>query len=586
MSKRPQRPDVEPGDEVYVRHPQHGPMAVKVVAHGKDGMTARCDRGKSHQLHWDAYLGHKTRMTQRMRIIDQGADGALLEDDKGCRRFVTGALPDTTDAPVPTVPGRDDPLLGGLDRLQKSMTNEATMIPDTRILFLKAAPIAQRAGLALKDVTDKAGHQTKRWTRTVQEEPANDKGPTPMKHGDVVPFRHGDVQGEGKIVASGTDGVTLQDHTGREHQVRHEHLLSPSAGDAGDATPDKQDKAADNNVEAKPSAGGGGDGGGDGTIPPDKFTAADYFTKTNDPNATVDDILKGFPADTAEKIADVQKRIAALPETIKQHKVNGRWTEERRALHGKIFEHFLNQAAVEAATPGDGQSPTFTVLGGRGGSGKSWFKGKVYDPKKVIVLDADEIKGMLPEYQGWNAFQVHEESGELFDEITLAAMDLGLNIVHDATMKTKEKAVKNVKGFQAAGYRVEAHYMHLPRQEAAKRAIERFLGPTGRFVPPEVVLGNTGNEASFDAVKSLVDVWSFRDNNVDKGQPPKLISEMGNDQADAGADGEDGLDGQPPAGQPDVDRAPGLAEKDGRGEGLQKALPAGGRIIFFLRKGR
>lgn len=48
-------------------------------------------------------------------------------------------------------------------------------------------------------------------------------------------------------------------------------------------------------------------------------------------------------------------------------------------------------------------------------------------------------------------------------------------------------------------------------------------------MPPEVVLSNTGNEASFDAVKGLVDAWSFRDNNVAKGQPPKLISEGAND---------------------------------------------------------
>jgi hypothetical protein len=67
--------------------------------------------------------------------------------------------------------------------------------------------------------------------------------------------------------------------------------------------------------------------------------------------------------------------------------------------------------------------------------------------------------------------------------------------------------------------------MHLPRQEAARRAVDRFLGPTGRYVPPGVVLKNTENEESFEKIKPLVDAWSFRDNNVPEGTPPTLISE-------------------------------------------------------------
>lgn len=584
MSKRAQRPDVEPGDEVYVRHPQHGPMAVKVIAHGKDGMTGRCDRGRSHRLPWDSYLGHKARMTQRMRIVDQGADGALLEDDKGRRRFVTGALPDPAVVPAPAAePKRDDPLLGGLDRLHKSMINEATMNPDTRILFLKAGPIAQRAGLALKDVTDKAGHQTKRWTRSGPAEPANDKSPAPMKHGDVVPFRHGDVQGEGKIVASGADGVTLQDHTGREHQVRHEHLVHPTAGDASNSNDGDKGAAGSEQGDAKPAA-GGGDGGGQ--VPPDQFKAADFYAKHNDANASVDSVLKGFPPDTAGKIADTLKRLDGVEETYKAHMKDGEYTPERQALHDKIIRHILSPEKIEAAMPPEGEAPTFTILGGRGGSGKSWFNGKVFDPNKAIVLDADEIKHMLPEYDGWNAFQVHEESGHLFDRLTDMAEGMGLNLVHDATMKTAKKAVALVQRFKDSGYRVEAHYMHLPRQEAAKRAVGRFLGPTGRFVPPEVVLSNTGNEAAFDAVKDLCDAWSFRDNNVAKGEEPKLISENG-DEADQRRAGEDGQHGLPARNGGQSGKDSGLHPgADGQAEGLNKALQVladGKARVMFIR---
>ena len=86
-----------------------------------------------------------------------------------------------------------------------------------------------------------------------------------------------------------------------------------------------------------------------------------------------------------------------------------------------------------------------------------------------------------------------------------------------------------------AGYRTEAHYMHLPRQEAAKRAVQRFIdgGQHGRYVPIEAVLANVGSEAAFDQVKGMVDAWSFSDNNVAMGEKPIPISSSGDSEAKA-----------------------------------------------------
>jgi hypothetical protein len=47
----------------------------------------------------------------------------------------------------------------------------------------------------------------------------------------------------------------------------------------------------------------------------------------------------------------------------------------------------------------------------------------------------------------------------------------------------------------------------------------------GRYVPVKVVLGMTTNEETFDLVKNQVDSWSFRDNNVKRGEQPVRISE-------------------------------------------------------------
>lgn len=376
------------------------------------------------------------------------------------------------------------------------------------ILFFKSN-IANRPGLVQRSITHKDGRTVKHWVRTGEEDTF---GSHNTYHGDRVHY----PGGAGEVVARGSSGVTVKhEASGSEHRVgwNDVHSIEQGGGGAVAPRPSSQQMSRENE-----------------TTSPESFKASDYFAQHNDVNVTPEEILKHFPPDTKSKMEHVEKKVSAAGQTIDRYRnQDGSYAGFRgKKVHQAIINHFLSPEKIAAATPKEGGRPVFMILGGRGGSGKSWFKGKVYDPQTAIVLDADEIKGMLPEYAGWNAAQVHEESGDLFDRITMEAARLGLNIVHDATMKTAKKAVDLVKQFKDKGYSVEAHYMHLPRQEAAKRAVGRFLhgGVTGRYVPPAVVLGNTGNEASFDQVKPLCDAWSFRDNNVEKGQEPKLISEM------------------------------------------------------------
>lgn len=96
-------PDVEPGDHVYVRHPERGPMAVRVLATGKHGLTATCPMGDLYRVHWERVLGVKARMNRKFKLVDNGAEGCILEDDQGQRRYVAhaedeGEEDDTPDA--------------------------------------------------------------------------------------------------------------------------------------------------------------------------------------------------------------------------------------------------------------------------------------------------------------------------------------------------------------------------------------------------------------------------------------------------------------------------------------------------------
>lgn len=335
----------------------------------------------------------------------------------------------------------------------------------------------------------------------------------------------------GTVIDDGCDdGVVVKDAAGDKFPVPWKNITGFRGADGA------------KRPEAGASGGGKRPGGADTDeqqedgkdfIEPEKFNADEWKKQWDDPDATPESIIGSFGdnADEIRKAIEVtQRRLNRLEQTIALHRITGEgsdaiYDDERKKIHQKIFSEILSPERIASAKPEEGKRPTFTMLGGRGGSGKSWFKGKVYDPEKAIVLDADEIKAMLPEYEGFNASQVHEESSDILEKILSFTLSKGLNVVLDATMKTEGSALKKVERFKKSGYRIEAHYMHLPRQEAAKRAISRFMGKTKRYVPVKVVLENIGNEATFEAIKKHADAWSFRDNNVAKGEEPKLISE-------------------------------------------------------------
>lgn len=268
-----------------------------------------------------------------------------------------------------------------------------------------------------------------------------------------------------------------------------------------------------------------------------KGALADYARSKDDPEVTAAKIYSKLdPADVEEMKAKVAEA-TSLPGTDSTYMKDGEYTAERKKMHNEIIKSILSPEAIKAAKPPAGTKPTFVVLGGRGGSGKSAFthghggeKPAVdeFDSRKFLVMDADEIKGKLkPPYEGWNANQVHEESSYLFEKIVDTAKKMGLNIVSDATLKS-DKMGPQLEDMQKNGYDIEGHYMFLPRQKAAERACGRYLskGPDkrGRLVPPEVILGNTKNEENFDKLKGYFKKWSAYDNDQPKGTPPKLIN--------------------------------------------------------------
>ena len=139
----------------------------------------------------------------------------------------------------------------------------------------------------------------------------------------------------------------------------------------------------------------------------------------------------------------------------------GEYNRQRAEKHKEIInELFKNR---ETAKPQNGKAPTFMILGGRGGSGKGNFgregnAAQVYNKKDYIVLDADAIKEKLtPPYNGFNAFEVHQESSDILTQALAKARKEGLNVVWDGTMKTLSSVEKRLQPFIDSKYNIEMY---------------------------------------------------------------------------------------------------------------------------------
>jgi predicted ABC-type ATPase len=255
------------------------------------------------------------------------------------------------------------------------------------------------------------------------------------------------------------------------------------------------------------------------------------------PNVTEDQLVEKSGA--AQEIRTVEAKIAAGHATdrlvgeggFKTKEGPGNWTKQREAEHYRIERDILSPKAILDARPAPGEQPTLYLLGGRGGSGKSWLtenpKGPLYG-NKALVLNNDHVKEKLPGWKGWDAALKHGESSEVGKSLEKSAREMGLNVIIDGTLADAASTEKRINDFKAAGYRIEGYYMYASPKTATERALGRFMkgqqeNGMGRYVPPKITLSSTSNEHNFDTNRPKMDHWEVY-NNDDPSFKPTLHS--------------------------------------------------------------
>jgi len=202
---------VRPGDSVYVSGPS-GPCVGKVVCHGKHGATVEFD-GRRAPVKWEHILGHKERLGFGARVIDQGDDGAIVEDDNGQRHYMAGlGFEEPEPEPEPT---------GWEMALNKAM-----------VLFFKGFPAKGED----QEDGEQAGPEPDQTAEVGRAKGDTDAAPE-IKPGTMVLFlsAEGDKL-KGSVVASGADGVTVEDDRGGEHRIEHGDYR-PDDGESDDEEP-------------------------------------------------------------------------------------------------------------------------------------------------------------------------------------------------------------------------------------------------------------------------------------------------------------------------------------------------------------
>lgn len=159
------------------------------------------------------------------------------------------------------------------------------------------------------------------------------------------------------------------------------------------------------------------------------------------------------------------------------------------------------------------------IILGPPAAGKSTIANPLARKMNAAIVDADEAKKVIPEYEGGiGANAVHEESSILSDVVFKVLMDQGDNLVIPKVGGKAASIERTISMLKAKGYEVELVDMKVGPEEAMKRMVARFIG-TGRLIPPDFVKSTGINPSkTYDSIKAkgLADGYARIDNEGPK----------------------------------------------------------------------
>jgi predicted ABC-type ATPase len=255
--------------------------------------------------------------------------------------------------------------------------------------------------------------------------------------------------------------------------------------------------------------------------------------------------------DSHPALQDAVARLSAIPET---DKLPGYGTDEYEASRPFVFDG-ESVISVDEALPrwiegakrlasdetgsiynGVSNDRTATIILGPPAAGKSSIANEIAVAQRAAIIDADEIKKTIPEFDGGiGASAVHEESSAYTDALEESLRAEGANVVYPKVGAGAASIERIIAKFKAAGYTVNLVNMAVTPENAYTRMIGRFVA-TGRIINPKYVdaVGSLPS-ATFTEIKTKggADGYAQIDNNG-KRFDPQTVSETDGGNALAG----------------------------------------------------
>ena len=258
-----------------------------------------------------------------------------------------------------------------------------------------------------------------------------------------------------------------------------------------------------------------------------------------------DDFKKSLENKATEKelfdhpaVKDAIEKQMAIPETIQSREfktntnnyiANRKFTINNKEVVGykdalvEFFKGAVNLAFLKDLSKKvtKYEQKAFIVIGPPA-SGKSAISDPIARKYGAAVIDSDEIKKTMPEYQGGiGANAVHEESSLLSEILLNMAVESKVNMVLPKVGGSISSLRKTIKQLKKAGYKVNLIDMSVQYEESLRRMFMRFI-KTGRLINPSYVkkVGNNPSK-NYDILKKKGEIDGFAriDNNPPKDQP-------------------------------------------------------------------
>ncbi len=207
------------------------------------------------------------------------------------------------------------------------------------------------------------------------------------------------------------------------------------------------------------------------------------------------------------------------------------------------------------------------IILGPPAAGKSTITNEIAWARKAAILDSDEIKKALPEFEGGvGATAVHEESSETAQALQDQLIQRGTNIVLPKVGEDLASIERVIALFRKQGYQVEIVNMAVSPEIARRRMFARFVA-TGRLILPEYI-DHVGVRptVTYRALKEkgAADGYAEIDNNGRFGQTRPITDRAGSDPFRGSSFNAD------PGGKQRPGSDPGAARLDGPATGGTK----------------